>query len=102
MRELIRHHAKLSVDQIKLSMSGEAITELRSAEDCFFTDEETAACVDEAHRHGLRVCSHDRARDSVIQCVEHGVDVIYHGMPSISARVHEADIEKPHIPTLLA
>ncbi|KAK5040139.1 hypothetical protein LTS07_000636 [Exophiala sideris] len=78
MRELIRHHAKLGVDQIKLSMSGEAITELRSAEDCFFTDEETAACVDEAHRHGLRVCSHARARDSVIQCVEHGVDVIYH------------------------
>ncbi|KAL2421292.1 hypothetical protein ABEF95_008172 [Exophiala dermatitidis] len=78
MRELIRHHAKLGVDQIKLSMSGEAITEVRSAEECFFTDEETAACVDEAHRHGLRVCSHARARDSVIQCVKHGVDVIYH------------------------
>lgn len=31
-----------------------------------------------AHRHGLRLCAHARARDSVIQCVRHGVDVIYH------------------------
>ncbi|OQV00024.1 hypothetical protein CLAIMM_05579 [Cladophialophora immunda] len=78
MREVIRHHARIGVDQIKLSMSGESITETRSAEECFFADEETAACVDEAHRNGLRVCSHARARDSVIQCVKHGVDVIYH------------------------
>lgn len=71
--------------------------ESRSAEDCFFEDHETAACVDEgesfsfnsadsethstlAHRHGMRVCSHARARDAVIQCAKHGVDVIYHGM----------------------
>lgn len=78
MREVIRHHAALGVDQIKLSMSGEAILETRSAEECFFSDEETAACVDEAHRNGLRVCAHARARDSVIQCARHNVDVIYH------------------------
>lgn len=78
MREVIRHHADIGVNQIKLNMSGEAICEARSAEECFFSDEETAACVDEAHRLGLRVCSHARARDSVIQCVRHGVDVIYH------------------------
>lgn len=78
MREMIRHHAKLGVDQVKLSMSGEAIMESRSAEESFFEDEETAACVDEAHRLGLRVCSHARARDAVLQCVRHGVDVIYH------------------------
>ncbi|KAL4870685.1 hypothetical protein BDV12DRAFT_184301 [Aspergillus spectabilis] len=78
MREVIRHHAKVGVDQIKLSMSGEAIMEGRSAEECFFSEEETAACVDEAHRNGLRVCSHARALESVIQCVKYGVDVIYH------------------------
>ncbi|GAM42104.1 hypothetical protein TCE0_043f15770 [Talaromyces pinophilus] len=78
MREMIRHHAKLGVDQVKLSMSGEAIMESRSAEESFFEDEETEACVDEAHRLGLRVCSHARARDAVLQCVRHGVDVIYH------------------------
>lgn len=77
MREIICQHRKTGVDQVKLSMSGEAILEERSAEDCFFSDEETAACVDEAHRNGLRVCAHARARESVIQCARHGVDVIY-------------------------
>ncbi|KAK0119357.1 hypothetical protein ONS95_010809 [Cadophora gregata] len=78
MREVIRHHVNLGVDQIKLSMSGEQITEIRSAQDCYFTDEETAACVDEAHGLGKRLCAHARARDSVKMCVRHGVDVIYH------------------------
>ncbi len=54
------------------------ILETRSAQDCYFTDEETAACVDEAHKHGKRLCAHARARDSVKMCVKHGVDVIYH------------------------
>lgn len=59
-------------------MSGEQITETKDAQDCYFTDEETAACVDEAHGHGKRLCAHARARDSVKQCVKHGVDIIYH------------------------
>jgi imidazolonepropionase-like amidohydrolase len=78
MRETIRRHVDIGVDQIKLSMSGEEITETRAAQDCYFTDEETAACVDEAHRHGRMLCAHARARDSVVMCVKHGVDVIYH------------------------
>ncbi|TVY36114.1 hypothetical protein LOCC1_G006070 [Lachnellula occidentalis] len=63
MREVIRHHVKLGVDNIKLSMSGEEITETRSAQVCYFTDEETAACVDEGHKLGKRLCAHARARD---------------------------------------
>ncbi|KAF2174189.1 hypothetical protein M409DRAFT_62306 [Zasmidium cellare ATCC 36951] len=78
MREVIREHVELGVDNIKLSMSGEEITEIRSAQDCYFTDEETAACVDEAHKLGKRLCAHARARDSVKMCIRHGVDVIYH------------------------
>ncbi|KAJ5685543.1 hypothetical protein N7536_008162 [Penicillium majusculum] len=78
MREVIREHIDIGVDQVKLSMSGESITEIRDAEDCYFTPEETAACVDEAHRHKKRVCSHARARDSVQQSIDFGVDVIYH------------------------
>lgn len=54
------------------------ITEIRSAQDCYFNDEEMAACVDEGHKHGKRLCAHARARDSVIMCVKHGLDVIYH------------------------
>lgn len=78
MRETIRRHIELGVDQIKLSMSGEQITETRDAQDCYFSDAETAACVDEAHRQGRRLCAHARARDSVKMCVKHGVDIIYH------------------------
>ena len=94
MKEVIRHHVNLGVDQIKLSMSGEEvietrsflrekadtaqITEIRSAQDCYFSDSETAACVQEAHSLGRRLCAHARARDSVKMCVRHGVDVIYH------------------------
>ncbi|KAH8807276.1 hypothetical protein F5884DRAFT_339765 [Xylogone sp. PMI_703] len=79
MRKVIREHVEVGVDQIKLSMSGESITEIRDAHDCYFTNEETAACVDEAHKHGIRLCAHARARDSVKQCLEHGIEVIYHG-----------------------
>ncbi|KAE8446434.1 hypothetical protein EG329_012039 [Mollisiaceae sp. DMI_Dod_QoI] len=78
MRQVINRHVDLGVDQIKLSMSGEEITETRSAQDCYFTDEETAACVNEGHKLGKRLCAHARARDSVKMCVRHGVDVIYH------------------------
>ena len=78
MREVIRHHIDLGVDQIKLSMSGEQICETRDAQDCYFSDAETAACVDEAHRQGVRLCAHARARDSVKMCIKHGVDIIYH------------------------
>lgn len=79
MREVIKHNIEnIGVDNIKLSISGEEITEIRSAQDCYFHDHEMAACVDEAHKRGKRLCAHARARDSVKMCVKHGVDVIYH------------------------
>lgn len=79
MRRVVRRHIEeIGVDNVKLSMSGEEICEIRAAQDCYFTDEETAACVDEAHKLKKRLCAHARARDSVTMCVRHGVDVIYH------------------------
>ncbi|KAK7413334.1 hypothetical protein QQX98_007777 [Neonectria punicea] len=79
MRQVVRHNIEnIGVDNVKLSMSGEEICEVRSAQDCYFTDEETAACVDEAHKLGKRLCAHARARDSIKMCIKHGVDVIYH------------------------
>jgi imidazolonepropionase-like amidohydrolase len=54
------------------------ITEIRDAQDCYYEPEETAACVDEAHKRGKRVCSHARSRQSVQQSIDYGVDVIYH------------------------
>ncbi|KAF5000637.1 hypothetical protein FDECE_11174 [Fusarium decemcellulare] len=70
MREVIKYNIEtLGVDNIKLSISGEEITEIRSAQDCYFTDEEIIACVDEAHKRGKRLCAHARARDSIKMCV---------------------------------
>uniref|UniRef100_A0A8H7TQ81 Amidohydrolase-related domain-containing protein n=1 Tax=Bionectria ochroleuca TaxID=29856 RepID=A0A8H7TQ81_BIOOC len=80
MREVIKHNIQnIGVDNVKISISGEEITEIRSAQDCYFSDEDMIACVDEAHKYGKRICAHARARDSVKMCVKHGVDVIYHG-----------------------
>ncbi|KAK2039338.1 isoaspartyl dipeptidase-like protein [Colletotrichum somersetense] len=78
MRRVIKRHVELGVDNVKLSISGEEITEIRSAQDCYFTDEEMAACVDEAHKHGKMLCAHARARDSVTMCIRHGVEAIFH------------------------
>ncbi|CUS10800.1 unnamed protein product [Tuber aestivum] len=78
IREVIREHVKIGVDQIKLSISGESVTETRAATDCYFTAEDMEAAVDEAHKHGKRVCTHARARESVRLSVLYGVDVIFH------------------------
>lgn len=79
MRQVVRHNIEnIGVDNVKLSMSGEEICEVRYARDCYYTDEETATCVEVAHKLGKRLCAHARARDSIKMCIKHGVDVIYH------------------------
>lgn len=78
MRKAVRELIDLGVDQVKLSMTGEEITGSQRAEDTYFSDEEVAAAVSEAHRRGKRVCAHARSAESVKMCVRHGVDIIYH------------------------
>ena len=78
MRKAVRELIDLGVDQIKLSMTGEEITGTQRAEDTYFSDEEVAAAVTEAHRRGKRVCAHARSAESVKMCVRNGVDIVYH------------------------
>lgn len=78
MRKAVRELIEIGVDQIKLSMTGEEITGSQRAEDTYFSDEEMAAAVSEAHRRGKRVCAHARSAESVKMCVRHKVDIIYH------------------------
>lgn len=78
MRKAVRELIEIGVDQIKLSMTGEEITGTQRAEDTYFSDEEVAAAVEEAHRRGKRVCAHARSAESVKMCVRHKVDIIYH------------------------
>jgi imidazolonepropionase-like amidohydrolase len=78
MRKTVRTLIGIGVDQIKLSMTGEEITGTLRAEDTYFSDEETRACVEEAHRRGVRVCAHARSAESVKMCLRQDVDIIYH------------------------
>jgi imidazolonepropionase-like amidohydrolase len=78
MRKTVRRLVDIGVDQIKLSMTGEEITGTQRAEDTYFSDEEVAACVIEAHRRGKRVCAHARSAESVKMCVRNEVDIVYH------------------------
>jgi imidazolonepropionase-like amidohydrolase len=74
---VVREHVeKTKVDNIKLSMSGEEITEHLRAEDTTFDDESVAAAVEEAHSLGVRVCAHARSDDAIMQCLQYGVDVV--------------------------
>jgi len=77
MRKAVRELVAIGVDQIKLSMTGEEIAEMH-ADDTYFSEEECAAAVTEAHRFGKRVCSHARSAESVKMCLRNGVDIIYH------------------------
>jgi imidazolonepropionase-like amidohydrolase len=78
MRKVVRRTIALGVDTIKLSMSGEEITGTQRAEDNYFTDEEVAMAVKEAHNRGIRVAVHARSGESVKIAVRNGVDIVYH------------------------
>ena len=60
MRAAVSRHIDLGADQVKLTMSGEEICEPLSSEQCYYTDEETAVCVEVAHARGRRLCAHAR------------------------------------------
>ncbi|KIJ67185.1 hypothetical protein HYDPIDRAFT_84382 [Hydnomerulius pinastri MD-312] len=77
--DAVSEMAKQGVDVVKFSMSGEEMTETLRAEDTTFPDEMVAAGVEAAHASGIRVCSHARSDESIVQCLQYGVDIIYHG-----------------------
>jgi imidazolonepropionase-like amidohydrolase len=96
MRKQVRRNVAHGADLVKLSMSGEEITGNQHAADNYFSDEETLAATTEAHRRGLRVCSHARSGESVKMSLRNGVDIIYHasftddeGMEMLEARKEE-------------
>jgi imidazolonepropionase-like amidohydrolase len=60
MRVVVNRHIDIGADTVKLTMSGEEICEPLSSEKCYYSDEETAACVEVAHGRGTRLCAHAR------------------------------------------
>ncbi|KAI0110758.1 hypothetical protein GGR51DRAFT_75707 [Nemania sp. FL0031] len=78
MRQAVQESLSLGIDNIKLSMTGDYVHETMSAEETYYTLNETRAAVEEAHSQGKRVCAHARSAASVRLCALTGVDVIYH------------------------
>jgi imidazolonepropionase-like amidohydrolase len=77
MRRTVRMMIKYGVDSVKINLSGESITGMKS-EESQFTEEEIAVCVSEAKKRGKRVAAHARSCWAVKMCVKHGIEVIYH------------------------
>ncbi|KAI0199112.1 composite domain of metallo-dependent hydrolase [Astrocystis sublimbata] len=78
MRKVVREFVSLGIDNIKLSMTGDATHESMPADETYFTLNETRAAVEEAHNRGKRVCAHARSAAAVRLCALTGVDVVYH------------------------
>ncbi len=77
VRRTVRTLIKYGVDSIKLNLSGEAITGM-GAEETPMSEEEVAMAVSEAKCRGKVVGAHARSSGSVLQCVRHGIQNIYH------------------------
>jgi imidazolonepropionase-like amidohydrolase len=77
MRRTVRTLIKYGVDSIKLNLSGEEITGMK-AEETPMSEEEVTMAVREAKARGLVLAAHARSSGSVIQCVRHGIQNIYH------------------------
>jgi imidazolonepropionase-like amidohydrolase len=77
IRKTARTFIKYGVDHLKINLSGEYIAGI-DAETSPFAEDEIAMLVSEAKRFGKRVAAHARSSESVKQCVNHGIEMIYH------------------------
>ncbi len=77
VRRAVRTLIKYGVDSIKLNLSGEELTGMK-AEETPMSEEEVAMAVREAKARGQVLAAHARSSGSVMQCVRHGIQNIYH------------------------
>ena len=77
VRRTVRTLIKYGVDSIKLNLSGEEITGIK-AEETPMSEEEVAMAVKEAKARGLVLAAHARSSGSVLQCIRHGIQNIFH------------------------
>jgi len=93
MRKAVRMFVKFGVDLIKLNLSGEEITPV-PAQTTPMSNEEVAMAMQEAKPYGIRACAHARSADSVKQCLDHGVQIIYHASYADTECMDRLEAEK--------
>ena len=93
MRKAVRMFVKFGVDLIKLNLSGEEITPV-PAQTTPMSNEEVAMAMQEARPYGIRACAHARSADSVKQCLDHGVEIIYHASYADTECMDRLEAEK--------
>ena len=77
-RKFAREMCREGVDTLKINVSGDAGTPASPADSTVMTEAEIDAVCDVARAHGRRVAAHARSAQSVLLCVKHGVEIIYH------------------------
>lgn len=77
VRRTVRLLIKYGVDSIKLNLSGEEITGM-GAEETPMSEEEVAMAAQEARCRNKVLSAHARSSGSVMQCIRHGIQNIYH------------------------
>lgn len=50
-----------------------------------------------AHAQGMRVCSHARSDESILQCLQYGVDIIYHASFISDATMSALETQKERV-----
>jgi imidazolonepropionase-like amidohydrolase len=79
IRSAVRAELAAGADFIKVMASGGVLTPGSRIAGSAFTDAEIAACVDEAHRQGVKVVAHALTRAGVRSAIMAGCDQIEHG-----------------------
>jgi imidazolonepropionase-like amidohydrolase len=50
-----------------------------------------------AHLRGMRVCSHARSDEAIMQCLQYGVDIIYHASFISDATMDALEVQKDRV-----
>ena len=81
MKEFIDNTAKAGADWIKIMITGGVLDAKKLGEpgEMKMTYEEVKACVDEAHKLGLKTCAHIESPEGIKCAIECGIDSIEHG-----------------------